>query len=275
MRTDKTVVEPDPLFLVQELKTRLTVHDNILPLYGLFNDAGGSPVDRPLTFTRIVSGLLYVNNFNLTEVHMTLSLSGRLNSQRKRSLVSTVLLHDIISRQSVSMSEILLLHTLYDSLGGGTLRFCESEKIAQTVILIEGIIVASRNAEFTSLDDTHPIPKSIVNFYTEQLPSKEVIDSWRVTYSPNKAAKMRIVQVDQNFRFDGYDNYERDSERYSGYSRGYDDHGGTPAPGRTRKSAELDGLEPVAKPEPPWLFSLIKQQKSLRVHLHKMDKRDS
>lgn len=234
--------------------------------------AGSNPIDRPLTRIWIQSGLQDYHRFDLTEVFMTIKLSGKLNSQRKRSMVATIVLSDVVQRQSISLSEILLLHTLYDSLGSGDLSRCQSEKIAQTVILIEGVLMAFAKAWLPTLDTTVEFPKPLLLWYKENLPNNTTIASWRDQYDPSKLSKARIVRVDQEFRHDGFDNFDRDSERYSGYSKGYDDHGGTPAPGKTRMSAELDGEEPLEQVKPPWFGDYTKLQGDLRSYIRKIRK---
>jgi hypothetical protein len=230
----------------------------------IITGAETSRVNRPAPRITISVGLQDYKSSSLAEVHVATVLSGRLNSQRKRSITSCVLLFDIASRQNVSLGEILLLYALYVSLGAGDLSKLWKEQYAMTVILIEMVIRVMAGQDFETLESEAELPQNMCKHMLKYLPPIEVIGSWRRDYSPAKVAKFRVGLVDHEFRLEDYTSYARNSDRYTSYARGYADHGGLPAPGKTRPTYELDGEDERAVELPDWYAKYARRQELTR-----------
>jgi hypothetical protein len=110
------------------------------------------------------------------------------------------------------------------------------EKGKQSLLIAELILVATRGL-WLSLGEREHLPQKVRQgiIDTGWLPNKSTLLSWMQYRSPQKYFKVRTV------RLDSFLENERNSERYSSYTKGYGEGGKLSRVQRTPFSAELDG----------------------------------
>lgn len=115
-----------------------------------------------------------------------------------------------------------------------------NDKIRKTVMLMD-VVLAYARGTWQTLDEYTQLPDEILEKLDQSpwLPNNRTLQSWKQHWDLEKYLQVRIVPVDSLINRDKSSN----AEPYSGYTRGYGNDGKPPAPGRTRPSAELDGIE--------------------------------
>jgi len=110
------------------------------------------------------------------------------------------------------------------------------EKIRKTVLVSETILAWVRG-EWLNLSDKEQVPNDVRETIeaTHWLPNERTYSSWRYFWEPTKWLEVRIVPLDT------FDKRASDTERYSGYTKGYGNDGSPESPQKTRATAELDG----------------------------------
>lgn len=122
------------------------------------------------------------------------------------------------------------------------------EEIRKTVMLSE-LILTWIHGSWLNLSDREKVPDQVFENIqlTGWLPSDRTINSWKQYWNPQRFLEVRIVPLEQII-----ERTDSDSERYSGYTKGYGNDGSPASPQVEKYSYELDGTpsdrEPPAIP---------------------------
>jgi len=110
------------------------------------------------------------------------------------------------------------------------------EKGRQTLLLAELTLTAIRGL-WLSLGEREQLPEEVVKAINSSgwLPKPQTYQSWKSHYSLQKYFRGRAV------RLDSFQERERNSQRYSSYTKGYGEGGSLARKQKTPFSAELDG----------------------------------
>jgi hypothetical protein len=144
------------------------------------------------------------------------------------------------------------------------------ESIRKTIFVSETILHWLRGS-WLSLADREPLPDEVVQTIVETgwLPSNRTYSSWMQYWVPQKFLEVRIVPLD--FLLERSDS---NTERYSGYTKGYGNDGSPASPQVTNYSAELDGASGDRKPPDYDLLEMqMYQELLLSIEKSKVEKR--
>jgi hypothetical protein len=133
------------------------------------------------------------------------------------------------------------------------------EKGRQTLLLAHLILLVVRGS-WLNFVDREELPEEVVKDIasTGWLPSEQTLSSWKSTYDVQKYFVGRAV------RLDSFQERETNSQRYSGYCKGYGEGGHLARKQKTPFSSELDGDFTVRD---DWEFSLLETQQYSQIFL--------
>lgn len=183
-------------------------------------------------------GEIELNNFHiLMEYQMTVQPKVQLTG-KEASILLMGLVYESLAI-GIDFTSYLTMEWLYFFLTkSGTLDSSEilQEKARKTVMLSELILVVCRGS-WLSLEGREKLPDEIIKkiISTDWLPSARTINSWKPSYQIRKFFEARAV------RLDTFLENERNSERYSSYTKGYGEGGKLSRRLKTPHSFELDG----------------------------------
>jgi hypothetical protein len=194
------------------------------------------------------------------EFHMTIRTKITDLRPKQASMLLAVAVVRSLS-EGVDFSLYLALEFLsnYLTKSGYDPLFIKDERVRQTVLLAELVLIYVRGKWFDFLDREEiplDVKKAIV--FTGWLPNERTVRSWSQHWDLEKYLMIQIVPVDTFRRR----NNTSSAERYSSYTRGYGQDGNPPAPGKTKSSPELDG--DATETTPP-SFTLQEYEKYLHV----------
>ena len=201
--------------------------------------------------------LAEVADLNLSEFfmeyHMTVISSDSSLSQKNASILLMTCVYLALS-EGVDVTLYLVMEWLFNFMlkSKSPLEY-PFEKGKQTLLLAELILSCIRGT-FLSLQEREQLPDEIrvALIRSGWIPDERQLKSWASTYSVRRYFRIRTV------RMDAFMNPERNSERYSGYTKGYGEGGSLARKQKTPFSAELDGDDTE---KPKYEFSLLEISK--------------
>jgi hypothetical protein len=177
------------------------------------------------------------NSHILMEYQMTVQPKVKL-SGKEASILLMALVTEAV-QEGIDFTGYLTMEWLYFFLTkGGTLEVTavQIEKARKTVMLSELILIVCR-ATWLNLSEREQLPLEVKQkiISTGWLPDKRTLGSWNPIYQVRKYFEARAV------RLDTFLETERNSERYSSYTKGYGEGGKLSRRLKTPHSFELDG----------------------------------
>jgi len=173
-----------------------------------------------------------------SEYHLTARIPNSSLSRRDLSLLLDVLNYQIV-RFGCNFSMMLALIEIQSRLLGGQMSSNEisDNRIRLTVLVSEILVKELGSQEFSlySGEFIH-VNNQVKKILSQYLMSKRTYDSRHKTWRPEKFIKIRAVPVNTL-----YERTSSNTERYSGYTKGYGESHGNAHKLRTKPSVELDG----------------------------------
>jgi len=194
---------------------------------------------------------------NLTEFHMTIRTNKTEQLTPREISMYLAIAVTKATLVGVDLSMYMIIEFLYNRLrrSGTDPLYITNEKQRQTVLLAE-LILSCVRGEWLNLSEREQLPEDVVKLIEDNdwLPSPRTLNSWKSHWSLEAMFAVKIVPVEYLIKR----NPKSIAERYSGYTRGYGQEGNLPAPGKTKPSPELDGVD--TDREPP-SFTLLELEK--------------
>jgi len=172
------------------------------------------------------------------EFQMTLRLKvSRRLTPREASLLLVCLIHAVLA-DGVDMTAYLAMEFLFQVLTKNQDPIYLKEERARKTVMVSELILSWIRGTWINLADRERIPEEVSDMIdkTGWLPNDHTIDSWKAFYDLTKWLEVRIVPLDLTF-----DRVDNDTERYSGYVRGYGNDGSPVSPQRENYTFETDG----------------------------------
>lgn len=202
----------------------------------------GSNTEQSFTTPPILKYKGEVETENLSqfsmEFQMTIQTSVEQLTKKQASMLLCILNSDVI-KGGIGFTEYLTMEFLFNFL----LRSHDpiEERFVQTrrTLLVSELILSSTKGEWITLGEREKLPDEVLGelFSTEWLPNERTVQSWRQHFNVQKFLRVRIV------RLDSFEKSERNSVRYSSYTKGYGEGGKLSTVLKTPFSFELDGDE--------------------------------
>jgi len=187
-----------------------------------------------------IPGTKLSSSSNQIEYHLTVQIPNSSLTQRDLSL-----LLDVLNFQStyygINFNMYLAMYELYFRLIGKNFNstLISNEKIRLTVTVTETILKTLKGVEFSlSSDEFIHLPDKLRKILRKVLMSKRTYGSRYKTWRPEKFLTIRAVPVDIQFL-----SRKKDSQRYSGYTKGYGESHPSAHRQKLKPSAEYDGAE--------------------------------
>ena len=185
--------------------------------------------------------------FNLGDFQMTIRFSDELYRSSKKRLLMLVVLIDECFQEGVGLREWIALYELTKLIQGQKSEKELSEHEHRAILMVSMIMNQTRfDSDYSDLFQRKELRKDLHTYLISNgwLPHRDILASWRQSYKPG-SIEFRIVPLEKFLQ------RNEDTARYSGYSKGYDDHGNAAPEGRTRHTPELDGSDVKTVEERP------------------------
>jgi len=174
-----------------------------------------------------------------TEYHMTIVTRVTTLSAKQASMLLSLACYkavttgvDITLYMAIDWLSTYLHDSEYSALNQ------KNEKVRHTLLCAE-LVQTSTQGNWFTLSEREELPEEVIKELVNSgwLPKQRTVQSWKNHWNLEKYLQVKIVPVDTYRRRKKVST----AERYSAYTRGYGNDGSPPAPGRTRRSTELDG----------------------------------
>jgi hypothetical protein len=225
--------------------------NNGKPLFGPYSpiketsQTNGSHVVTLNPDLGLLENPIRLSEFISTEYHLTATIPNSQLSLRDLSLLLDVLNYQIVNF-GANFSMMLALSELYLRCSGGQVpEKINDGRIRQTVT-VSNILLSSLRGQDYSLyqGEFIKVDSKIKELLVPYLMSKRTYGSRFRTWRPEKLIRIRAVPVSTLI-----ERTPRQSERYSGYTKGYGESHGNAHRKKTKPSFELDGLDVPDKEE--------------------------
>lgn len=172
-----------------------------------------------------------------SEYHLTATIPNSQLTRRELSLLLEVLNYQIV-HFGANFSMMLALSELYLRLVGGLQPHQVSDGKIRITVTVSNILLKSLTGQDYSLyqGEYIQVTPEIRELLMPYLMSKRTYHSRFRTYRPEKLIRIRAVPVNTL-----YERASSNSERYSGYTKGYGESHGNAHRKKTNPSYELDG----------------------------------
>lgn len=183
-------------------------------------------------------GEIELNNFHiLMEYQMTVQPKVKLSGKEASILLMALVTESVLL--GIDFTGYLTMEYLYFYLTkSGTIdaSAIAIERARKTVMLSELVLIVCR-ATWLNLSEREQLPREVSEriISTGWLPDSRTLKSWEPIYKVQKYFEARAV------RLDTFLETERNSERYSSYTKGYGEGGKLSRRLKTPHSFELDG----------------------------------
>jgi len=185
-----------------------------------------------------IPGVGLSSSSNQIEYHLTVQISNSSLTRRDLSLLLEVLNFQAVY-YGINLNMYLAISELYFRILGKKFNavLIPEEKIRLTVTVSELILKSLKGTDFSlySGDFVH-LPDKIRKILRKGLMSKRTYGSRFKTWRPEKFLVVRAVPVDIQFL-----SRRKDSQQYSGYTKGYGESHPSAHRQKLKPSAEYDG----------------------------------
>lgn len=213
-------------------------------------DPGGKVLNRSqaTTVSSTLKLLSYVREHDdivstTMEFHMTIRTKVTNLTPRQASMLLAMACYKAY-KQGVDFTLYMALEFLYNRLkkSGQDPLEVKDKRIRETLLVTELILYYIRG-NWLNFVDRERLPDDVREAVHNSgwIPSDRTATSWKQHWNLEKYLEVKIVPMEYLIERDKLSS----AERYSGYTRGYGNDGSPPAPGKTRPSPELDGVEPA------------------------------
>lgn len=215
-------------------------------------DRSASPSDHPTdetnnlpeqTVTPIPTTLiLQVQSEQVSTISREYQMTIRTRRRLDRHQVSMILMVLIckVVKIGIDFSGALTMDFLYLNLLGSKTEPTEirDEKERRTAMLAQ-LLIAYQRGTWLSFSDRERLPLPVIQKIKETgwLPNDRTLKSWEPWWRPESFLELRFVRLDSLIE------RETDTERYSGYTKGYGNGGHISRVKKTRLDFEIDGEE--------------------------------
>jgi len=187
------------------------------------------------------------------EFQMTIQPSVEQLTKKQASMLLSILNWEVL-RDGVGFTEYLAMEFLFNFLLRSISPIEERFERTRKSLMISELILSSIQGNWISLGEREKVSQEVLDEITSTnwLPSERTVDSWKGHFNVQKFLKVRIV------RLDSFEKSERNSVRYSSYTKGYGEGGKLSTVKKTPYSYELDGDDTERE---PIRFNLIELSK--------------
>lgn len=206
----------------------------------------GSISDAPSRKLAVISETEGINkSLTTNRIHMTIQPKVRLNT-KNCSMLSTILIYEILSSGRLYFSEYLTLYLLEDTfirLTKGDLRMLPNKHFKGYYLLRLFMAILKETDEFFDIseplefDKIESIKLKEALQVKKLLPNQKTIGSWKQYWRPERFFGVKIVRVETII-----EEREINTQPYDSYTQGYPT-GTPPSTQTTPYSSELDGEE--------------------------------
>jgi hypothetical protein len=180
------------------------------------------------------------------EFMMTIQSSVEQLTKKQASMLLSILNVDIL-RDGMDFNGYLTMEYLFNFLLKSHTPLEEQFEETRKSLLVSQLILTATRGEWITLGEREKLSDEVIKeiHLTSWIPSDRTVNSWRPHFDLQKFLKVRIV------RLDSFETENRDSVRYSSYTKGYGEGGKLSPVKKTPFSFELDG--DYSEKEPPKL----------------------
>jgi len=222
--------------------------DSELPSQGKVKRPGSPNGSHAVALTQTNAGNRKSQRVNVqsTDIVLTVRIRNKSLTRKHLRLILDVLLYEIVD-SGITLSKMMLLVHLYEQIMGSKLSPLdlnidhERRVILLTEVIIKDISDKTFDTELPQVVLTESLRQEIL--LNELIMSKRTYFSRKGHWNPENWLEIRPVGLDSLIERNG------NSERYTGYCKGYGESHPSAHYKKTRPSAELDG-EDASEPQP-------------------------
>ena len=172
------------------------------------------------------------------EFQMTIQTSVEQLTKKQASMLLAILNWEVL-KDGIGFTEYLAMEFLLNFILKSHSDLEEKFERTRKSVMISELILVSTRGEWISLEEREEIPEEVLREIDSLnwLPSERTVNSWKQHFNVQKFLRVRVV------RLDSFEKSERNSVRYSSYTKGYGEGGKLSPVKKTPFSFELDGDE--------------------------------